>query len=110
MRNDVVVEKMIRLIEKLEKYCENITYEEFEKNEMLTEACIFNISQLGELTRKIDEKFEEEHPQIPWRQLYGLRNRIVHDYDRISNEILYIIATERLGDFELFINDILSEF
>ena len=52
MRNDVVVEKMIRLIEKLEKYCENITYEEFEKNEMLTEACIFNISQLGELTRK----------------------------------------------------------
>ena len=89
MRNDVVVEKMIRLIEKLEKYCENITYEEFEKNEMLTEACIFNISQLGELTRKIDEKFEEEHPQIPWRQLYGLRNRIVHDYGNVDLTIVF---------------------
>ncbi len=44
MRNDVVVEKMILLIEKLEKYCEDITYEEFAKNDMLTEACIFNIS------------------------------------------------------------------
>ena len=36
------------------------------------------------------------------------QNRIVHNYDRVSNEILYIIATERLGDFELFIKDILS--
>ena len=42
MRNDIVVEKMIQLIEKIEKYCENISYEEFVKNEMLTEACIFN--------------------------------------------------------------------
>lgn len=44
MRNDVVVEKMILIIEKLEKYCNNISYEEFVKNDMLTEACIFNIS------------------------------------------------------------------
>lgn len=44
MRNDVVVEKMIQLIEKLEKYCANISYEEFVKDKMLTEACIFNIS------------------------------------------------------------------
>ena len=43
-----------------------------------------------------------------YKKMIGTRNRIVHDYDRISNEILYIIATERLGDFELFINDILS--
>lgn len=43
-----------------------------------------------------------------YKKMIGTRNRIVHDYDRVSNEILYIIATERLGDFELFINDILS--
>ena len=100
MRNDVVVEKMIRLIEKLEKYCENITYEEFEENEMLTEACIFNISQLGELTRKIDEKFEEEHPQIPWRQLYGLRNRIVHDYEGVNLRLVWEIIESDISSLK----------
>lgn len=40
--------------------------------------------------------------------MIGTRNRIVHDYDRVSNEILYKIATERLGDFDLFINDIVK--
>lgn len=41
-----------------------------------------------------------------YKKMIGTRNRIVHDYDRVSNEILYKIATERLGDFDLFINDI----
>lgn len=43
-----------------------------------------------------------------YKKMIGTRNRIVHDYDRVSNEILYIIATEKLSDFELFINDILK--
>ena len=100
MRNDVVVEKMIQLIEKLEKYCENVTYEEFVKNEMLTEACIFNISQLGELTRKIDEEYEEAHPQIPWRQLYGLRNRIVHDYEGVNLKLVWEIIESDISSLK----------
>lgn len=41
-----------------------------------------------------------------YKKMIGTRNRIVHDYDRVSNEILYIIATEKLTDFNLFIKDI----
>ena len=41
-----------------------------------------------------------------YKKMIGTRNRIVHDYDRVSNEILYKIATERLGDFEIFIDEI----
>ena len=43
-----------------------------------------------------------------YKKMIGTRNRIVHDYDRVSNEILYKIATERLSDFDLFIKDILK--
>ena len=100
MRNDVVVEKMILLIEKLEKYCEDITYEEFAKNDMLTEACIFNISQLGELTRKLDDEFEDNNPQIPWRQLYGLRNRIVHDYEGVNLKLVWEIIESDISSLK----------
>ena len=41
-----------------------------------------------------------------YKKMIGTRNRIVHDYDRVSNEILYRIATERLDDFNIFINDL----
>lgn len=43
-----------------------------------------------------------------YKKMIGTRNRIVHDYDKLSNEILYVIATERLSDFDLFINDIIK--
>ena len=42
------------------------------RNDMLVEACVFNLGQLGETANKIDEGFEEEHGEIPWRQIYGL--------------------------------------
>jgi uncharacterized protein with HEPN domain len=75
------------------------------KNDMLTEVCIFNISQLGELTRKIDEEYEEAHPHIPWRQLYGLRNRIVHDYEGVNLKLVWeIIESDISGLKEQLIN------
>ena len=51
---------------------------------MHIEACVFNLSQLGELTTKLDEDFKPENPQVAWAQIYGLRNRIVHDYDGVK--------------------------
>jgi uncharacterized protein with HEPN domain len=100
MRNDLVVEKMLQLIEKIQSYCEDVTYETFSANDMLVEACVFNLSQLGELSNRIDEKFEEEHPEIPWRELYGLRNRIVHDYEGVNLKLVWEIVESDLADLK----------
>lgn len=65
---------------------------------MLVEACVFNLGQLGEAANRIDEEFEEEHPEIPWRQIYGLRNCIIHDYEGINLNLIWEIITEDLPD------------
>lgn len=96
MRNDLVIEKMITLIEKVQTYCLNLNYDSFSQDNMLIEACVFNISQLGEISNKIDDKFEQAHPEIPWRQLYGLRNRIVHDYEGVNLKLVWEIIESDL--------------
>ena len=58
--------------------------------------------------RLVENNYLSKENLDTYKKMIGTRNRIVYDYDRVSNEILYIIATERLGDFELFINDILK--
>lgn len=45
----------------------------------MVEACVFNLSQIGELVNKLDKEFIESYPEIPWFKMRGLRNRIVHD-------------------------------
>ena len=61
---------------------------------------MFNLSQLGELCRVADDAFTAAHPEIPWREMYGLRNRIVHDYEGVNLMLVWEIITEDLPELE----------
>ena len=82
--------KICRHIRHTLAYCENVTREEFHRNLMLQEACIFNVLQVGELAAKaIEYGIDEEQPEIEWKQMRGMRNRIVHDYEGVRLEIIW---------------------
>ena len=57
MKNDVIMEKMHRYVRKVLDYCAGCDYEQFMADSKLVEACVFNISQLGELCRLPDDPF-----------------------------------------------------
>lgn len=98
MRDKVIVGKMIRYAGKVQSYCKDVTYKEFCANEMLIEACVFNLSQLGELTTKLGADFKQEHSQVAWAQIYGLRNRIVHDYDGVNLQLIWEIISNDIPE------------
>ena len=85
------------------EHCEHIleyagtcsSIDEFEQNTMLVEACVFNLVQLGELAHKeLSDDLKASLQQIPWKQIYGLRNRIVHGYAGISMDVIWETITE----------------
>lgn len=83
-------EKISRHIQHTIDYCQGISQDEFITNQMLQEACIFNVLQVGELAAKaIEYGLAEEYPEIEWRQMRGMRNRIVHDYEGVRLEIVW---------------------
>ncbi len=96
MRNDIIVQKLIVYAHKVIGYCEGVTYSEFTADSKLMEACVFNLSQMGELVKKLDDSFMQAHTDIPWRAIYGLRNRIVHDYEGVNLTLIWDVITEDL--------------
>lgn len=98
MRNEIILQKMLRYAVKLMDYCAGYTYDNFIADIKLVEACIFNLSQLGELCRLVDPAFAQAHPQIPWREMYGLRNRIVHDYEGVNLQLVWEIISEDIPE------------
>ena len=106
MNRYVLVNKMIGYTSKILGYCEGTSYEEFAADSKLAEACVFNLSQIGELCRVADEAFEEEHPEIPWRSMNGLRNRIVHDYEGVNLILVWEIITEDLPELQKLLKEI----
>ena len=96
MDNTEIIAKMISMIGKIESYIEGLDYEAFAQNEMLVEACAFNFSQLGEISHKLEEKVKSKNDSIPWKSIYGMRNKIIHDYDGINLKLVWETITEDL--------------
>lgn len=108
MRNEIVVQKLAEYAKKILRYCEGVDYGQFSSDSKLAEACVFNLSQMGELANRIDDAYALAHPQIPWRYIYGLRNRIVHDYEGVNLLLIWQIIHEDLPDLLKNLTDIIA--
>ena len=106
MKNKIIVEKIIKYINKILQYTNGVEKEDFISNSMMIEACVFNLGQIGELANKIDQEFETEHSGIPWRILYGLRNKIVHDYEGVNLNLIWDIVSGDLEDLLKQLNNL----
>ncbi len=100
MRNEIIVQKMAAYVRKVLGYCQGYDYAAFSADSKLVEACVFNLSQLGELCKVADDSFTAAHPEIPWREMYGLRNRIVHDYEGVNLKLVWEIIQGDLPELE----------
>lgn len=110
MRDKMIVEKMLRYTVKVCDYCKDVSYEDFRANDMLIEACVFNLSQIGELTAKLGEEFKAENHQVAWAQIYGLRNRIVHDYEGVNLRLIWEIISDDMPELKKELGIIKKQF
>lgn len=84
--------KSIRdIILKVQKYCSIDSYEKFEENSMLTEACEYNLRQIAKLSEHIDLQFKEDNPQIPWNALRGLQWSLTSNLPGANKKLLWEI-------------------
>lgn len=97
MQDEKHIAKMIALIDKIQDYCKDKTREEFLTNDLLTEACVFNLTQLGETSHRISDDTVTLHPEIAWHEIYGLRNRLVHDYEGTNANLVWEIISDDLA-------------
>ncbi|MBR3776621.1 MAG: DUF86 domain-containing protein [Kiritimatiellae bacterium] len=93
---------MLTGIKRLNKMMEGVSKETFLDDLRLQDASAFDISTIGEAASNVTDEFKALHPEIPWIQMRGLRNRSVHifDYEQIDYDIIWIVATEELPALE----------
>ncbi|MBO5940169.1 MAG: DUF86 domain-containing protein [Kiritimatiellae bacterium] len=93
---------MLKGIKRLNEMLAGVTKEEFLEDMRLQDASAFDISTIGEAAANVSEEFKNIHQEIPWVQMRGLRNRLVHifDYEQIDYDIIWIVATEELPALE----------
>lgn len=76
-------------IGKIQKYVKNFTFDEFVKDDKTVDAVIRNFSIIGEAGTRIPEDIQEKYSQLPWHEIIGMRNKVVHEYFGLNEEILW---------------------
>ena len=71
------------------KSTKNIDMEELSENVYLLDSMMFRLIQISENANKLSKEYKDNHGKVSWRALYGLRNRIVHDYGNVILEIVF---------------------
>lgn len=99
-KDKIILDKILNYIQEIQEFINGYTQQEFNKDKKTINACVFNLSQIGELAGKISEEMIKENSQIEWRGLKGLRNRIVHDYDGVNLDMIWGFFETELQELE----------
>lgn len=91
------LEKVLKDISYLLRVTKDISKEQLEKNEMLQDSVMFRFIQISENLKRVSNELRELNNQIPWNQVIGLRNKIVHEYGRIDLTIIYDVLKKDLN-------------
>lgn len=90
-KDQQVLEKIYHHICSVLKYCADCErLDDFQEDSMRVEACVFNLMQIGELAKtSLSDDMKHQITTIPWKQIYGMRNRIVHGYSGVNMRIVW---------------------
>jgi uncharacterized protein with HEPN domain len=96
MKSDIVyLQHMYDATVRIASYLGNTQADEFYSDLMLQDAIVRQLQIIGEATRTLSSEFKQKHPEIPWTQIIGMRNRIIHEYFRVDLEIVWeVIYTD----------------
>lgn len=92
------LDDMIGFAEKVLTYTKGFDQERFEASGLTYDATVRNLELLGEAATHIPAEIRESCPAIAWRQVIATRNRLIHGYLGIDNDILWIIIAQDIPD------------
>ena len=105
-------EHLLLSCDRILQYTSGITHEQFMAESMVQDAVLRNVEILGEATRNLFDclpNLLSIYPDIPWMDIYGMRNRIAHGYFFINLELVWTVANVNIPELRLQILKVLRE-
>lgn len=108
-KDNIILKKVNNYINELKDFTNGYDYDKFCKDRKTINACVFDLSQIGELVSKFSQEFLDEYKNVDWRGLKALRNRIVHDYDGINLTMVWEVIDNEIAILQYDIQNILHK-
>ena len=103
------VKDILEAIKAIEKFVEGMDFESFKEDDKTSSAVIRKFEIIGEATKNIPQSIKEKYPHIPWKEMAGFRDRLIHFYFGIKYDIVWDTIKLRLPELRKNIERILKD-
>jgi uncharacterized protein with HEPN domain len=87
-----------RAIRRILRYTDKISWAELEVNDEKVSAILYQIAVIGEATKRLSQEFRQQHPEIPWRDIAGMRDVLIHKYDQVDFDVIWDVVQSKLPE------------
>lgn len=100
---------ILEAIRRVKVYTEGMTYESFLQDTRTQDAVVRNLEIMGEAVKGLSEEIRRRHSGVPWRNMAGVRDRLIHRYFGVSLDVVWEIITLELDAVADQVEQILKE-
>jgi uncharacterized protein with HEPN domain len=106
--NEIYLKHILDSIHKIRRYLDGISFEEFSGDEMRVGATVRELEIIGEAASKLSSSFRQNHTDIQWKSIIGMRNFLIHQYFGVSEKVIWGTYKNDLDKLEKQITDLLK--
>jgi uncharacterized protein with HEPN domain len=108
-RDADLIQDILESINRINTYTENISFQEFSDDYKSQDAVIRNLEILGEAVKLLSTETKEKYAQMPWKDITGTRDRLIHDYFGVNIDIVWDIIKNELPQLIPVLNKISAD-
>lgn len=83
------IEDLLEAIEKIGRYSEGMDFASFQADPKTIDGVLWNFTVIGEAARSVPHRIREKYPEVPWVEMRGMRNFVIHEYAEVSPHIVW---------------------
>ncbi len=106
----VYIDDILNAMDQAEMFVTEMSYEQFENDLRTTYAVTRALEIVGEAARRLPLDFRDLYPDIPWKDMAGMRDRIIHGYDMVDLRIVWDVVKKDIPQIKPLIQQILRDY
>ena len=95
-----LIEDILEAIGKIDRYLAGMDKAGFLADSKTVDSVIRNLEIIGEATKRLPKSIKDAYPSVPWGQIVGLRNRVIHDYFGVDLELVWTIVKNDMPSYQ----------
>ena len=107
MKDDkIYIEHILQSINRIESYLSGKDHQSFSDDYLTQDAVVRQLEIIGEATKRISKEFRRINPHVPWSDMAGMRDILIHDYIDVDLDIVWKTATESISNLKSLLQNL----